>query len=129
MAHLPTAPCPCGSNFPYAQCCMPYHTGAAIAPSAEALMRSRYTAYVLVNVNYLKATWHPSRLPQALHLEQQAQWLGLKIMRHEASDDSHALVEFVARYKINGRAQRLHEVSRFVREGGRWYYVDGAIEA
>lgn len=108
---------------------MPYHTGAAIPPSAEALMRSRYTAYVLARADYLKATWHPNTLPQPFALDDQerVQWLGLQVKRHEIQDDKHATVEFVARYKINGRAHRLHEVSRFVREAGRWYYLDGAI--
>jgi SEC-C motif-containing protein len=109
---------------------MPYHSGVAIPPNAEALMRSRYTAYVLANAEYLKATWHPKTLPQLFNLDDQdhTQWLGLKIIRHETSDENHAIVEFVARYKINGKAHRLHEVSRFVREGARWYYLDGEIE-
>ena len=109
---------------------MPYHTGAATPLSAEALMRSRYTAYVLGHADYLKATWHPDTLPQPFALDDQerVQWLGLQVKRHEIQDDQHATVEFVARYKINGRAHRLHEVSRFVREAGRWYYLDGAID-
>jgi len=109
---------------------MPYHNGTAIPPNAEALMRSRYTAYVLANADYLKATWHPDYLPQSFALDDQerVQWLGLQVKRQALSDDNHASVEFVARYKINGRAQRLHEVSRFVREQGRWFYLDGAVE-
>ncbi len=130
MAPFPSELCPCGSTILYTQCCGPYHTGAAIAPNAEALMRSRYTAYVLGNADYLKATWHPSRFPPQFHLDDQphTQWLGLKVKRYELSEDSHALVEFIARYKINGRAHRLHEVSRFVREGGRWLYLSGEID-
>ena len=122
--------CPCGSHRAYAQCCMPYHTGSAIPASAEALMRSRYTAYVLENAAYLQATWHPSKLPPqfALAGQERVQWLALQVKRHENSDDDHAVVEFVARYKINGRAHRLHEVSRFVREHGRWYYLDGELD-
>jgi len=110
---------------------MPYHQGVAIPPNAEALMRSRYSAYVLANVDYLKATWHPDFLPPSFALDEQerVQWLGLQVKRHALRDDDHASVEFVARYKINGRAQRLHEVSRFVREQGRWYYLDGALES
>lgn len=109
---------------------MPYHTGTALPPSAEALMRSRYTAYVLGHADYLKASWHPSTLPQPFALDDQerVQWLGLQVKRHAIQDDNHATVEFVARYKIKGRAHRLHEVSRFVREAGRWYYLDGAID-
>ena len=109
---------------------MPYHQGAAIPPSAEALMRSRYTAYVLADAAYLQATWHPDTLPRSFVLDEQErmQWLGLQVRRHVESDEHHASVEFVARYKINGRARRLHEVSRFVREQGRWYYLDGVME-
>lgn len=93
-------------------------------------MRSRYCAYVLTNADYLKATWHPNFLPQAFALDERerVQWLGLQVKRHEMQDDEHAIVEFVARYKVNGRAHRLHEVSRFVREQGRWYYLDGELE-
>jgi SEC-C motif-containing protein len=90
-------------------------------------MRSRYTAYTLLRENYLLATWHPSTRPTSLGLAEEApaKWLGLEVKRHEQQDTDHAIVEFVARYKVNGRAQRLHEVSRFVREEGRWFYVDG----
>jgi SEC-C motif-containing protein len=92
-------------------------------------MRSRYTAYTLLLENYLLATWHPSTRPATLNLAEEAatKWLGLEVKRHEQQDAAHAIVEFVARYKVNGRAQRLQEVSRFVREDGRWFYVDGEI--
>lgn len=90
-------------------------------------MRSRYTAYVLGLENYLLATWHPSTRPSCLDLcaEPAMHWIGLDIKRHVQSDDVHAIVEFVARYKVNGRAHRLHEVSRFVKVDGRWFYLDG----
>ena len=90
-------------------------------------MRSRYTAYALLREDYLLATWHSSTRPAKLGLAQEAptKWIGLEIKRHEQQDENHAIVEFVARYKVNGRAHRLHETSRFVREGGRWCYVDG----
>lgn len=93
-------------------------------------MRSRYTAYALADAAYLKATWHPDTLPPSFALDEQerVQWLGLQVRRHVESDEHQASVEFVARYKINGRAHRLHELSRFVREQGRWFYLDGAIE-
>ncbi len=92
-------------------------------------MRSRYTAYTLNREDYLLATWHHSTRPAALGLENQPrnQWLGLTVKRHEQSAPDLAIVEFVARYRINGRADRLHEISRFVREGGLWFYVDGDI--
>lgn len=92
-------------------------------------MRSRYTAYVHADETYLLATWHASTRPAALTLDEEPrpQWIGLAVKRHEAQDADHAIVEFVARYKINGRAFRLHETGRFVREAGRWFYVDGEI--
>lgn len=92
-------------------------------------MRSRYTAYTLNREDYLLATWHSSTRPASLELTNQppSQWLGLTVKRHEQSTPDHAIVEFVARYKINGRAYRLHEISRFVREEGLWFYVDGDI--
>ena len=89
-------------------------------------MRSRYSAYVLGRRDYLLATWHPDTRPAALDLEPQARWLGLEIRDRAQTDAGHAQVEFVARYRVDGRAVRLHERSRFSREAdGRWYYVDG----
>jgi SEC-C motif-containing protein len=92
-------------------------------------MRSRYTAYVLLAEDYLQATWHPATRPASLGLAEdvQTRWLGLEVKRHEQQDTDHATVEFVARYKVHGRAHRLHEVSRFAREDGRWFYVDGNV--
>jgi SEC-C motif-containing protein len=122
--------CPCGTNQPYAACCGRYLDRNEIPATAEALMRSRYTAYTLLREDYLLATWHVSTRPEKLGLaaEASSKWLGLQIKRHEQKDGTHAVVEFVARYKIGGRAQRLHEVSRFVREDGRWFYVDGDLD-
>lgn len=122
------APCPCQSGRTYAQCCAPLHRGQAHAGDAQALMRSRYSAYVVGDADYLRATWHPSTRPAALELDDAGttRWLGLEVKRHVPSDADHALVEFVARYRIGGApAVRLHEISRFVREAGRWNYVDG----
>lgn len=117
--------CPCGRSQPYAQCCGLLHAGAA-APDAESLMRSRYCAYVLDLETYLLESWHASTRPAAVDLAQKARpkWIGLEVRRHEPSGDT-AIVEFVARFRVGGRAQRLHEISRFRREEGRWYYVDG----
>ena len=121
--------CPCGSGKSFTDCCSRYLAGIEPAPTAEALMRSRYTAYTLHNEDYLLVTWHASTRPSALGLQDEAptKWLGLEVKRHEQQDADHAIVEFVARYKVNGRAFRLHEVSRFVREAGRWCYVDGVV--
>lgn len=120
-------PCPCGSGRTLDQCCGPYLAGSVLPATAEALMRSRYSAYVLGDEAYLLATWHPDTRPASLGLDQEApvQWLGLTVKRHEDGGDGTALVEFVARWKIAGRAQRMHETSRFVRERGRWWYIDG----
>ena len=126
----PGDPCPCGSGAQYAACCVPLHAGTAPAASAEVLMRSRYSAYVLKLDEYLLATWHPTTRPSELDLSaDDSKWLGLEVKRHAVQDDSHATVEFVARYRIAGRGHRLHELSRFVREDGRWYYVDGDMLA
>ena len=88
-------------------------------------MRSRYTAFVLARVPYLLATWHTSTRPGQLDLAPEPKWLGLEVRDTAELDDSHAEVEFVARYRLSGRAVRLHERSRFVREWDRWFYVDG----
>ena len=89
-------------------------------------MRSRYSAYVLGRVDYLRATWDATTRPADLDQDPAVKWLGLQVRDHRRLDDTHAQVEFVARYRVNGRAVRLHERSRFMREpDGRWYYVDG----
>jgi len=122
-------PCPCGSTRPYADCCGRWHAGPLHlqAPDAEALMRSRYSAFVREDAAYLRATWHPSTCPPRIDFEPSQRWLGLQIRGHRVIDDDQASVEFVARSKQGGRAHRLHETSRFVREGGRWFYLDGDI--
>jgi SEC-C motif-containing protein len=126
--------CPCGRRdksgraLAYAQCCGRYLPAydKLPAPDAEALMRSRYSAFVLEQPDYLLATWHPGTRPAELVLEPGAKWLGLEVKQHRVIAADHAEVEFVARQRDRtGRAVRLHERSRFVREGGRWFYVDG----
>lgn len=118
--------CPCGSGQALSACCGHWHVQRhqqVYAPDAATLMRSRYSAYVLGAVDYLLATWHPSTAPGGLELAA-VRWLGLEL-RHFAARGDAAVVEFVARFRQDGRGQRLHEVSRFVREDGRWWYVDG----
>jgi SEC-C motif-containing protein len=121
--------CPCGSGLAFRICCQPFLSGEKLAGSVEALMRSRYAAYVLEDEPYLLATWHPDTRPASLHFDQEPRpkWLGLTIKRKANTDDQHGLVEFVARYKINGRAFRMHETSRFERRDGRWLYRDGEV--
>ena len=128
-----TPNCPCrtaADALPYAACCARYHTGPLHlrAPTAEALMRSRYSAFVLDIADYLLATWHPSTRPARIEPNPTGlKWLGLELRHHALQDADHATVEFVARSKLAGRAQRLHETSRFEREGGRWFYLDGDL--
>ena len=115
--------CPCGSGQPYDRCCGPCHQGTPAA-TAEALMRSRYSAYCLGLRDYLLATWHPDTRPASLDLDEapKPQWIGLDIRRANADQ-----VEFVARYKVNGRAHKLHELSDFRQIDGRWYYLSGTF--
>ena len=122
-----TNSCPCGSGLTYASCCAPLHDDRP-APDAQALMRSRYTAYVLKLEDYLLKTWHPDTRPAALDLakETSTKWLGLEVKRFEVTGEDTAMVEYVARYKVNGKAERLHEISKFVKLD-KWYYLDGEI--
>jgi SEC-C motif-containing protein len=93
-------------------------------------MRSRYSAFVLDHIDYLMQSWHPSTRPAHIDPNPSGlRWLGLEVRHTACLDADHASVEFVARSKLAGRAQRLHEVSRFVREGDRWFYLDGALRA
>lgn len=125
-----TLPCPCGSGRTLQACCGRYHAGELTgqAPDAEALMRSRYSAFVLDRLDYLLASWHPDTRPASLEANEPGlRWLGLEVKRHQRQDADHATVEFVARSKLGGRAHRLHEISRFERIDGRWYYLDGNL--
>lgn len=115
--------CPCESGLSYAACCAPLHQGVAAA-TAEQLMRSRYSAFVLDLPAYLLSSWHRSTRPASLDNDEPVRWLGLKIKQAHSSG-SQAEVEFIARYKVGGRAWKLHEKSRFVFEEGHWFYVDG----
>lgn len=91
-------------------------------------MRSRYSAFVLNLAPYLLATWHPEHRPESLDFsDDRTQWLGLDVKHHQAETSNTATVEFVARYKLDGRGYRLHEISRFLREGDQWFYVDGTF--
>ncbi len=136
---VPSAACPCGrlqgsgakaKPLAYADCCGRFidHWDAQPAPDAECLMRSRYTAFVRERADYLLATWHATQRPTALSFEPGVRWLGLQVRAYLPLSETHAEVEFVVRQRDgSGRAHRLHERSRFVREGGRWYYVDGDL--
>jgi SEC-C motif-containing protein len=118
--------CPCGSGQAFEHCCGPYLRAQRQPATAESLMRSRYTAYVCSDETYLLQTWHPTSRPHHLSLTQPPiKWLSLKIIRTDAGgpDDDTGVVEFIARYKTSGKAERLHETSQFVKESGRWFYL------
>ena len=118
-------PCPCDSGEIFANCCQPYIAGQSLPSTAEGLMRSRYTAYVLMDEKYLLATWHPATRPKRLTLNPVQRWLGLKVKStlQGTEHNEEGEVTFAARYKIDGRGHRLEECSQFVREDGRWLYL------
>ena len=119
--------CPCGTGLPLAECCGRLHDGTASAATAEQLMRSRYSAFVLGDAGFLRATWHPTTRPRTLDLDPDIRWTGLEVLATTggAMFAAEGTVEFRARYVRARRAGAQHETSRFVREDGRWYYLDG----
>lgn len=121
-----TKPCPCGGSS-LNDCCGRFLNGEKIPDTAEQLMRSRYTAYVIGEEHYLKASWHASTRPAEQVTDAAIKWLALDLRAAQEQGDE-ATVEFVARCRVGGRGHRLHETSRFVREEGRWWYVDGTFE-
>lgn len=124
--HTPT-PCPCGSESSYEVCCGRFHAHEATAESAEALMRSRYSAFVKKNAVYLLETWHETTRPSKLTLDDPIRWVSLKIVE-SVPGETEAFVTFEARGKYNGRAFCQREKSRFLRVDGRWFYVDGVVD-
>ena len=122
------APCPCGSGAPYPACCGPVHDGAP-AQTAEALMRSRYSAFVLGRDDHLFRTWHPRTRPAEVSAAPGIAWTGLEVVRtvDGGAGDETGTVEFRARYRDAAGEQVLHETSRFARRAGRWVYVDGDL--
>ncbi|MBW9093990.1 hypothetical protein JNB62_09875 [Microbacterium jejuense] len=125
----PGDPCPCGSGDVFEGCCGPLLRGTP-APSAARLMRSRYTAFVVGDERYLTATWHPGTRPEALELDPAQRWTGLRILDVEggAEGDTRGVVEFRASWRHGGDRGELHERSRFVRQSGRWWYIDGRLD-
>lgn len=122
--------CPCGSKIKYLQCCGQYLEQGIAAPTAQALMRSRYSAYVLCDEAYLLRTWHESTRPVQLGLEEGAvDWLKLEVLGTNQGSplDEHGTVEFVARYQAQAKKQKIHEVSRFVKQDSQWFYVGGVL--
>jgi len=125
-AVAPEHRCPCLSGETYGACCRPFHVGDALAPTAERLMRSRYSAYVVGDAEYLVATWHPRTAPAELVLDPTQRWYRLDVLATTGGGmlDTDGTVEFVARYRLGGQAGQQHERSTFIRSGRRWLYVD-----
>lgn len=124
-------PCYCGLVADYADCCEPYHLGLQHPLTAEALMRSRFSAFVCQNDSYLLATWDVSKRPKQLDLTSEAiVWQGLEIIRcHKGrAEQNRGTVEFKAYYRQNGQTFVLHEISRFSKKDTQWYYIDGAVQ-
>jgi SEC-C motif-containing protein len=125
------APCPCGSGLLFAQCCGPYLDGLAVPPTAEALMRSRYTAFQVRDADYLRTSWDPAQRPAKLDFENDRRiWSRLDILATVGGgeSDERGVVEFKARFELGDDTYLLHEVSRFHRVEGRWVYLDGTIQ-
>lgn len=127
---MTSRPCPCGGPEPLEGCCGRYlgDDGAA-APTAEALMRSRYTAFARGDAEHLRRTWHPDTRPAVLELDGALRWTGLEIVVRSGGGlfDTEGVVEFRAHHREGPRTGVLHERSRFVRESGRWFYLDGVV--
>jgi SEC-C motif domain protein len=128
-----TSKCPCGSSIHYNDCCRAFHQGQKIPETAELLMRSRYSAYVKNNKDYLLKTWHQSTRPDAKEFEldsnSEFRWLELEIIKTEAGtgDDTEGLVHFQATYRFQGKLGKMQEASKFVKEDGEWFYIDGSV--
>jgi len=121
-------PCPCLSGLPYDECCGAFHAGTYVPPTAERLMRSRFSAYAKDLPTYLLRTWHPSTRPAELVLDPRTRWYRLDILSRTRGSmlDTEGTVEFRASYRMGIEKGNQHEVSTFVKENGSWFYVDGA---
>jgi SEC-C motif domain protein len=126
---VPARPCPCGSGLPYADCCGRLHDGSAQAATAEQLMRSRYSAFAVGDPGYLLRTWHPSTRPRSLELDPAVRWTGLEVLGSTGGSmlAAEGTVEFRAHFVTDGAPGSQSEVSRFVRDDGRWSYLDGDV--
>lgn len=124
--------CLCGSQLVYENCCGLYHNGNKTAPTAEALMRSRFTAYAMKNSNYLMATWDSSKRPNTIDFSKEvATWLRLEIISTKKGGikDLKGIVEFKAYFSAEGQESVMSEISRFKKTGGRWFYLDGLVKS
>jgi SEC-C motif-containing protein len=125
----PTDACPCGSGEPCGRCCLALHRGERQAATAEQLMRSRYSAYAVGDLDYIWQTWHPRTRPDALTPDGGLIWAGLEILDtvDGGPEDQTGEVEFRAHYRDERRSGTLHERSRFAVRARRWFYVDGEL--
>ncbi|MGE2717781.1 YchJ family protein [Mycolicibacterium litorale] len=127
---LSTDPCPCGTGESYGRCCKPLHEGQRQAETAQELMRSRYSAYAVGDLDYVWRTWHPRTRPSSLTPDTETQWVGLEVVDTVAGgrDDDTGEVEFLAHYRAGRRSGTLHERSRFAVRARRWFYLDGEVD-
>ncbi len=124
--------CLCGSGIEYLQCCGLFHSGEKIPATAEALMRSRYTAYAMRNAAYLQETWDAIRRPETIDFSREKiDWLRLEITdtKKGGIKDSKGVVAFKAFYMQDGEEHVMNEISRFTKVNGRWFYLDGVIKS
>ncbi|MGJ9413554.1 YchJ family protein [Aeromicrobium sp. CF4.19] len=119
--------CPCGNSLPFQECCRPLHRQERLATTAEELMRSRYSAYAVRDDDHVFRTWHPRTRPEDVSTSQALRWQGLEVLATDAGreSDDRGTVEFRARYATDSQRGVMHELSRFERRAGRWFYVDG----
>ena len=119
--------CPCGTGLALEECCGPLLAAEREAPTAEALMRSRYTAFAVGDARYLLRTWHPSTRPEALVLDDGIRWQRLEILSRSGGGpfDREGTVTFAAHWRADAERGRLRETSRFARGAAGWHYVDG----
>ena len=124
--------CHCGSDASYEECCGQYHSGQAAAPTAEALMRARYSAFVVENIDFLESSLHPAARHDfdpkgSAQWAKNSEWLGLEVVNTEQGSelDSAGIVEYIAKFKTQNRTMNHHEIGNFVKEDGQWFYKDG----
>ncbi len=123
--------CPCGTKKDYLQCCGQFIEQGRLALTAETLMRSRYSAYVVADEAYLLRSWHESTRPAQLALDGDTiDWVKLEVLaKNQGSPlDIHGTVEFIAHYQLQNKQRKIHEVSRFVKQNKQWFYVDGVLK-
>ena len=121
--------CPCGSGKSFDHCCGRFIVRGESPQTAEELMRSRYTAFVFNDLNWIRLTWAHEKCPEDVSCSPSIKWIDLTVKSHKKIDEMHATVEFVARARDGATgAFRMHAISRFEKRDGRWFYVDDALE-